>query len=112
MCRLWIMITAALVGLTNSRGFSQIPSASSIRFQFREPGLKTYRLEEKRLSLLSVSAKTDWLRAFPEHGSTNSIEIGSRVVLQLSSPGDLARLLKDRPLTLSRTITENLFILQ
>ena len=75
-------------------------------------GFKSYRVEEKKLSLLSVTAKAPWLRAFPENGSTNSIEIGSRVVLQLSSPGDLARLLKDRPLTLSRTIAGNLFILQ
>jgi len=44
--------------------------------------------------------------------STNTVELGSRVVLQLAPGKDLSLLLTNRNLSLARTIAPNLFILQ
>jgi subtilisin family serine protease/subtilisin-like proprotein convertase family protein len=55
---------------------------------------------------------TDWLRAWPEQGSTNPVELGSRVVLLLESAADLPGLLSGRALQVSRTAAPGLFVLQ
>jgi len=45
-------------------------------------------------------------------GSTNVVELGARVVLQLREPAQLRRFLDGRSLIVSRTITTNTFVLQ
>jgi len=94
-------------------GFSQAPPPpSTARFQFREPQLRAYRLEEKKVGTAAVSARNNWLRAWPENGSTNYVVLGSRIALQLKSASDLNRLIDSRPLELARTVAPNVFILQ
>ena len=94
-------------------GFSQAaPPPSTARFQFREPRLRAYRLEEKKVATAAVGARNHWLRAWPENGSTNYVELGSRIALQLKPGSDLKRLTDSRPLELARTVAPDFYILQ
>src|SRR5207247_5122877 len=81
-------------------------------FHFRFPQPAAYRLEENAGTLKSAATKVEWLRAWPANGSTNHVEFGSRVVLQVQSTNSLPRLLAGSPLTLSRAVAGNVFILQ
>lgn len=82
------------------------------RFQFRAPRPVAFRVEPRQPRVQATAAKADWLKAWPEHGSTNWVELGSRVVLQLRSADDLRRLLSGRSLQLSRSMGADLCILQ
>ena len=81
-------------------------------FHFRFPQPAAYRLEENAGTLKSAATKVEWLRAWPANGSTHFVEFGSRVVLQVQSTNSLPRLLAGSPLTLSRAVAGNVFILQ
>ena len=88
-------------------------SVSSNRFQFRAPHTIRYRLtDDAQQRAASPAARPEWVTARIEGNSTNRVELGRRVVLQLKSPGDLGKLTEGRPLELSRTIRSNIFILQ
>src|SRR5438552_13568582 len=76
------------------------------------PQPTVYRLDQSNVGSVLPSSKTAWLKAWPEDGSTNFVELGDRVVLQLKTPGDLKGLIAGHPLNLSRTISSNVFILQ
>lgn len=88
--------------------------------QFRTPQSVRYRVEAapSQQSIAAAAsgqaraAGPQWLRAWPENGSTNFVELGSRVVLQLNSADDLKRLTDGHSLELSRVVTSNIFILQ
>ena len=97
--------------LTGSAALSESTSPR-IRFQFREPGIAAYQVEANQSPRPGKGTGPEWVRAWPEDGSTNHVELGRRVVLHLRSAGDLARLLQQSPLRLARTVTENVFILQ
>ncbi len=85
--------------------------------QFREPHQTRYTLVEtastnRTLMVRSTAVNAPpWTRAKPD-GSTNPVELGSRVVVQLAPGKDLNLLLTNQNLSLSRTIASNLFILQ
>src|SRR6266542_4031362 len=79
---------------------------------FRFPHPVAYRFEESVAALQAASARVEWRRAWPATGSTNFVEFGSRVVLQLLSTNSLSRLLAGSPLALSRVVGGNVFILQ
>lgn len=83
------------------------------RFQFRLPHNLGFRLanETPQQPALLVSG-APWLEARIDGNSTNLLELGSRVVLQLHSPDDLKKLLAGDALELSRTVRSNIFILQ
>ncbi len=81
-------------------------------FQFRFPQPAAYRIEEYRVPTVAGAEKAQWLRAWPDTGSTNFVEFGNRVVLQLESAESLENLLAGHPLKLSRKVASNLFILQ
>src|SRR5436309_1428730 len=81
-------------------------------FHFRFPHPAAYRLEESVASRHSPAARVEWLKGWPQNGSTNFVEFGSRVVLQLRSTNSLPRLLVGSPLPLSRVVAGNVFILQ
>lgn len=71
------------------------------------------QLDEGEVSRFSLkSAPKAWVKAWPQDGSTNFVELGSRVVLQLKNGEDLKRLTQGHPLQLSRSVATNLFILQ
>jgi len=58
------------------------------------------------------NAPKAWVKAWLQDGSTNFVEIGDRVVMQLTTGDDLNKLIKGHPLQPSRTISTNIFILQ
>ncbi len=82
------------------------------RFQFRMPRSVSYRVDGSAQTGDHGAAPIQWLKAWPENGSTNHVEFGSRVVVQLTDAADLKRLTAGTGLELSRTITSNIFILQ
>src|SRR5438093_2869389 len=86
--------------------------ATSDYFQFRFPQPASYRFEETAAFRPAAAAKVEWWRAWPANGSTNFVEFGSRVVLQLQSTNSLARLLAGSPLRLSRVVSGNVLIFQ
>ena len=79
--------------------------------QFRMPHLETFQIQALN-ALKTTTTGQQWLKARPGDGSTNYVEFGSRVVLQLKSADDLKRLIEGRPLELARAVTSNVFILQ
>ncbi len=81
-------------------------------FYFRFPQPAAYRLEESAVSGQAAAAKVEWVKGWPQNGSTNFVEFGSRVVLQVQTTNSLPRLLAGSPLTLSRQVAGNVFILQ
>jgi subtilisin-like proprotein convertase family protein/subtilisin family serine protease len=83
---------------------------ASVSFRFPQPA--AYRLEASGAAGKSATAKVEWLRAWPANGSTNFVEFGSRVVLQLRSANSQSRLLAGSPLIPSRVVATNVFILQ
>src|SRR5258707_10763073 len=81
-------------------GFAN-PKSATNRFQFRLPQPVIFRLEEE--PSVSTAAKEEWLKARPERGSTNVVEFGSRVVVQLANPKALQRVIAGHDLSISRT---------
>lgn len=79
-------------------------------FQFRMPHSARYRIDERDWP--ATPSKTGWVKAWPENGSTNYVQFGSRVVLQIKSAQALPRLLAGHALSLSKTVVSNVFILQ
>src|SRR5579872_1931205 len=102
-------LIAGVVDLCSVRA---APSSTNL-FHFRTPRETTYRVEEIETQPPGTTArKVEWLTARPQDGSTNFVQLGSRVVLHLKSAHDLKRLLTGSPLELSRNLASNLFILQ
>lgn len=94
------------------------PNANRV-VQFREPHPTSYTLEpapaaaSTATGLASAAAPaSQWTRATVSGNPGNPVEIGSRVVLQLEPGESLENVLQGHPLTLSRTVAPDLFILQ
>ena len=87
-------------------------NSAAVPFQFRTPQNVAYTVVTSRPAPAALAAPAQWLRALPADGHGGPIELGSRVVLQVSAPEDVARLLHGRPLILARTLTPHLVILQ
>ena len=82
-------------------------------FEFRTPQKTVCRLADENPQPRGVSGTgPQWLTARLQDGSTNAVELGSRVVLQLRSGADLKKLTAESVLELSRVVTTNVFILQ
>jgi subtilisin-like proprotein convertase family protein/subtilisin family serine protease len=82
------------------------------RYQFRMPRPMVFRMPpNSNVPLLSVSGPA-WVRAWPESGPTNAVELGNRLVLQLEAAADLPGLIQASPLHVARTVTENVFVLE
>jgi subtilisin family serine protease len=81
-------------------------------FEFREPQATLYRVVKPAAGKQSALGGPSWLRAWPANGSSNSLEVGSRVVLRVTAPGLLTNLLAGAAARADRQITSNLFILQ
>jgi subtilisin family serine protease len=65
-------------------------------------------LSERR----AAEAQEHWLEAQPDDGSTNTVEFGDQVVLELAPGTKLDSLVKGKSLALSRTVSSNIFLLQ
>src|SRR6266487_2040132 len=90
---------------------AQPPSAPE-HFRFRFPQPATYRLDERGASRPASAGPGEWLGAWREDGSSNRVEFGSRVVLEIDSTNRLRQVLEGSPLMLSRVVASNVFILQ
>ena len=80
--------------------------------KFRLPRPAVFQIEVVPISAGTPPAPIEWLGARPTGGSSQAVELGSRVVVQLETPASLPELIAHRQLTLARTVTSNLFILQ
>jgi subtilisin family serine protease/subtilisin-like proprotein convertase family protein len=108
--RLLIVGVCSFAALT---GFAQTPApALAARYHFRESQQTYYRVEAEPFPARAANARLDWVKAWPENGSRYPVEFGSRVGLQTKPGTDVQELLKEHPLSLSRVVAPNLFILQ
>ena len=82
-------------------------SNSPRSMHFREPHATHYHLAESNM----VSGQK-WTLAWPADGSSHRVELGSRVVLQIVPGTDLRPWLTNLSLTLARTVSPDLLILQ
>lgn len=108
LCRLGVVgLTVFSVGTVAGR-----PGGAAETYVFREPALARYGIAESAPLSLNGAAQDTWLPATPAGGSTNRVWLGSRVVLRVQDAADLPALLDGSPLSLARTLSSNLFILQ
>lgn len=94
----------------------------TLQFEFREPRLRGYRLEAPQVAALSRSlaaanasateTQSDWLRAWPDNGSENYIEISSRVLLKCDPPERLDEVLAASAARVIRNLKPGLVVLQ
>ncbi|PYK97971.1 MAG: hypothetical protein DME19_14315 [Verrucomicrobia bacterium] len=104
-------VGVAGLGIVETTVWAQTSSASG-HFYFRFPQPAVYHLGERAASRQAAAAKVEWVKGWPQNGSTNFVEFGSRVVLHVQSTDSLRRLLAGSPLTLSRVVAGNCFIFQ
>src|SRR5438874_237945 len=113
----WLHILCLLTLLAPSPGVAADTNTSR-RVHFREPHHTHYILLNSAGSNsngkpeAANAATRQWTQARLDNGGTNTVELSSRVVLQLAPGKDLSGLLATQRLTLSRTVNSNLFILQ
>src|SRR6266568_9271359 len=112
MKRPWLLCLAVAGPTILAGPVSAQTGVTTDHLHFRFPHPAAYRFQESAASPQTRSAGVEWLRAWPATGSTNFVEFGSRVVLQLQSTNSLSRLLVGSPLALSRVVGGNVFILQ
>ena len=87
--------------------------ASTNQFRFRMPLEARYRIEgSDPETQAAAELKAEWVKAWPENGSTNFVQLGSRVVVQLRPGGELKAVIENHPLSLARSPASNVFILQ
>ncbi len=87
-------------------------ASGSETYRFKMPQPTVYRVESVSTQSFAASNRTASLKAWPANGSTNYVELESRIVLQLQSPHVLDKLIAGRAVALARTINPGLFILQ
>lgn len=94
-------------------GFAQSSlSPGTARFQFREPRSQSYLVATNQFRMLSAPATNDWIQATLADGSTNTVELGSRIALHVKPGVDVNSLLKGHGLALARAVAPNVYILQ
>src|SRR5512133_3674226 len=110
------LASCALLPLLNLEGFAQAPDLSTAsHYQFLEPHPAGYVLAAPPAAVAVPKVATtasDWVKAWPDNGSTNYVEFGRRLVLQLKLPAELGAVLQGRSVQLSRTVGAATFILQ
>lgn len=84
---------------------------NSTWFRFLAPTPTRYRVARSSGGI-SAASPAQWAKAWPGESDANPVELGSRVVLELSDPKELAAAIAGLPLELSRTVGPDVFILQ
>jgi subtilisin family serine protease len=79
-------------------------------FHFRAPHSLSCRLEENGLAAADA-AKAKWIKVFVGN-STNTMELGDRIAIQVKPGTNLKKLLNGRAAKLSRKVAPDVFILQ
>lgn len=77
-------------------------------FQFRTPHALVCRVEE---TPAARGTQPEWLKVFVGQ-STNTMELGSRIAIQIKPGTDLKKIIGGRASKLSRNVAPNVFILQ
>lgn len=109
--KLVLFASATLLAL--GIGAAQSQTNSGNQFEFRSPYRATYQLVDAGAPQRALAgSKEQWLTARRGGNTTNTVEFGSRVVLQLEEAEDLQKLIAGRALELARTVQSNVFILQ
>src|SRR5687767_5798847 len=93
-------------------GESRANADSPYRLQFRTPRALSCRIDEPESLRAAARQPEQWVRASLDDGSTNFVELGSRVVVHLGPETTLVDLLTNGVLQVSRTIGPDVFILQ
>ncbi len=88
-------------------GWPVVWAKENSRFEFREPGLRVYHIEEQTADAPSRKRLTAKIENSPD-----LVELGSRVVLQITPESNLPKILGQSSLQVARTISSNVFILQ
>lgn len=88
---------------------SQTPSSAEV-VTFRTP--QPTRFYPPTATPQSKQTAAEWIKVQLADCSTNSVEFGSRVVVQLDAGAELSALVARRPLELSQVVASNIFILQ
>ena len=88
------------------------PSTSGDRYEFRTPRRETFHFSPPAQGLSAGTRSAEWLSAVPEGAAEVPVEFGSRVAIQIEPGANLLQILAGSPLTLSRTITSTVFVLQ
>jgi hypothetical protein len=109
--RVYLLAKLIAMSLVSAVAVSQADTNVQRTVQFLEPHSVRYVLIE---STTNTSGRADqhWTRARLEKGDTNTVEFGSRVVLELTPGTDLSSVISNKNLSLARTVRSNLFILQ
>jgi subtilisin family serine protease/subtilisin-like proprotein convertase family protein len=85
---------------------------SVFQFEFREPQPRAYLVPRPSSGPGAKTVSSEWIKAWPVEGGGDSVEMGNRIVLQISPRTSLAGVLDNSSARWSRTVTDNLFILQ
>lgn len=80
-------------------------------FRFLEPRPATYRVDTAAAPGRALAAAPQWLPARGPGGSTNTLWLGSQVVVQVRATNDLAALLAGQPVRVSEVCDSNVFVL-
>lgn len=98
-----------LLGLSSPHVSAASSAVAKEHWLFRFPQPASFHAVSNVASSIKSDAK--WLRASPDNGSTNWVEFGSRVVLQIQPSSQLPTLIAKRGLKPSRHPAPNVFIL-
>lgn len=107
--------TVGILFVLASQVFGQTPEPAPGKvYRFREPHPSAYRIEDlaSAKALANAKAPLQSIRAWPANGSTNGVELTSRLVLQHEEGVEVDTLIKGRPLQVARKVGPRLYILQ
>lgn len=92
------------------------PVGGVARFQFKEQGLRSYRVEVGGGVVATAQKQSaaggEWIKAWREGSEDNPCQVGSRVVVRLKTPDLLDELVKGRPLQLEERMMDDFFVLR
>jgi subtilisin family serine protease len=113
LCKALVIFSAAF-WLCCSSHAQPVDSRATTHFKFREPQHTGYIVEKPQSSpaLFKSTLGAQTVKAWPDNGSAQHVEFESRIVIELKPGQRLEVILEERPLVLSRQISQDLFILQ
>ena len=112
-CFLISALTSGVLSCGLVEAGSAEAASSTKRFTFRTPrALSCVSEQPVEVARPAVRKAVPWLKARADDGSTNHLELGSRVVVQVEPGTGLGNLITNGVLELSRTISGDVFVLQ
>ncbi len=105
-----LVVGALLAGAV--AGSRILAASSGYSLEFRTPHRVSVQVKHPRAALPIPPSHVDWLHANLAGEPEATLLLGRRVVVQLTDTNALKRLISSHPLTVSRLVTSNVFILQ